>query len=278
MPHFVRCSHGYQPLDSADPVLAAIAPLGLGAVAGTALVVDADPNGPPYPGSGSLAALVEAGPRRSDLSPTQAGMAVLRNGGVGLDEAAEVLAALAAGWPRVVVRHASSEPPVGHSVAVVADLPGALARRVNGPTVIQRCARTSSSMDGDVQLPRPSTRLVRKPAGGSPARSLSLDPSVETGVGDGRMSAIQRIVTKLLEADVSLEPDALLTAARRVVDEAPLESDDVAVAAVDAILGLGPLERLLRDPLVTDVLGEWAVERVGGTKRDDVTCPRLICR
>ena len=69
------------------------------------------------------------------------------------------------------------------------------------------------------------------------------------------MSAIQRIVTRLLEADVSLEPDALLTAARRVVvDEAPLESDDVAVAAVDAILGLGPLERLLRDPLVTDVL------------------------
>ncbi len=145
----------------ADPVLAAIAPLGLGAVAGTALVVDADPDGPRYPGEGSLAALVAAGPRRSDLSPTHAGMAVLRNGGVELDEAADVLAALAAGWPSLVVRHASSEPPAGHSVAVVADLPGALARRVNGPTVIQRCARASSSMNGDVQLPRPSTRLVR---------------------------------------------------------------------------------------------------------------------
>ncbi len=145
----------------ADPVLAAIAPLGLGAVAGTALVVDADPDGPRYPGPGSLAALVAAGPRRSDLRPTHAGLAVLRNGGVGLDDAAEVLAALAAGWPRLVVRHAGSEPPVGHSVAVVADLPGALARRVNGPTVIQRCVRASSSMDGDVQLPRPSTRLVR---------------------------------------------------------------------------------------------------------------------
>lgn len=93
------------------------------------------------------------------------------------------------------------------------------------------------------------------------------------------MSAIQRIVTRLLEADVSLEPDALLTAARRVVvDEAPLESDDVAVAAVDAILGLGPLERLLRDPLVTDVLvngpsSVW-VERSGTMS----LTPGLICR
>ncbi|MDH5503334.1 MAG: hypothetical protein OEY98_04825, partial [Acidimicrobiia bacterium] len=54
-----------------------------------------------------------------------------------------------------------SEPPAGRSVAVVADLPGALARRVNGPTVIQRCGRTLSPMNADVQLPRPSTRLVR---------------------------------------------------------------------------------------------------------------------
>lgn len=69
------------------------------------------------------------------------------------------------------------------------------------------------------------------------------------------MSAVQRIVTRLLEADVSLNPDDLLIAARRlVIEEAPLEGDDVAIAAVDAILGLGPLERLLRDPLVTDVL------------------------
>ena len=78
---------------------------------------------------------------------------------------------------------------------------------------------------------------------------------MEAGLGDGRVSAIQRIVTRLLEADVSLDSDDLLVAARRlVVDEAPLEGDGVAIAAVDAILGLGPLERLLRDPLVTDVL------------------------
>ncbi len=145
----------------ADPVLGAIAPLGLGAAAGTALVVDADPNGPNYPGPGSLASLVAAGPRRSDLSPSRGGLAVLRNGGVSIEEAGEVMAALEAGWPRLVVRHAGLEPPLVPSVAVIADLPGALARRVSGPTVVQRVGIGAPSHKGDVQLPRPSTRLVR---------------------------------------------------------------------------------------------------------------------
>lgn len=145
----------------ADPVLGAIAPLGLGAAAGTALVVDADPNGPNYPGPGSLASLVAAGPRRSDLSPSRGGLAVLRNGGVSIEEAGEVMAALEAGWPRLVVRHAGLEPPLVPSIAVIADLPGALARRVSGPTVVQRVGIGAPSHKGDVQLPRPSTRLVR---------------------------------------------------------------------------------------------------------------------
>ncbi len=144
-----------------DPVLGAIAPLGLGASVGTALVVDADPDGPNYPGSGSLAALVAAGPRRADLSPSRDGLAVLRNGGVSIEEANDVLAALEAGWPRLVIRHAGAEPPPGQSIAVVADLPGALARRVTGPTVVQRLRLGASSVEADVQLPRPSTRLIR---------------------------------------------------------------------------------------------------------------------
>jgi hypothetical protein len=87
-----------------DGLLGALAPLGLGAAAGTALVVDLDPAGPHYPGTGSLASLVADGPRRSDLSPDRAGLAVLRNGGIDAAEADEVLAALEAGWPSVVVR------------------------------------------------------------------------------------------------------------------------------------------------------------------------------
>lgn len=144
-----------------DPVLGAIAPLGLGASGGTALVVDADPAGPNYPGGGSLADLVAAGPRRADLSPSRDGLAVLRNGGVSIEDANDVLVALEAGWPRLVIRHAGSEPPPGQSIAVIADLPGALARRVNGPTVVQRVRFGAPSIEGDVQLPRPSTRLVR---------------------------------------------------------------------------------------------------------------------
>lgn len=144
-----------------DIVLAAIAPLGLAANRDTALVVDADPDGPNYPGSGSLAALVANGPRRADLSPARAGIAVLRNGGVSLSDAAEVLAALEAGWPNLVIRHSGPAAPSGESIAVIPDLPGALARRVTGPTVVQKTTLGRTTVIGDVQLPRPSARLIR---------------------------------------------------------------------------------------------------------------------
>jgi hypothetical protein len=87
-----------------DGLLGALAPLGLGAAAGTALVVDLDPAGPRFPGDGSLAQLVADGPRRSDLTPTRAGLAVLRNGGIDDIAAREVLDALGDGWPAVVLR------------------------------------------------------------------------------------------------------------------------------------------------------------------------------
>lgn len=85
-------------------VVAAVAPLALAAAVGTALVVDLDPDGPPYPGPASLASLVSDGPRRSDLTPSRRGLAVLRNGGVDPVDAAPVLAALTGGWPAVVFR------------------------------------------------------------------------------------------------------------------------------------------------------------------------------
>ncbi|MGI9648525.1 MAG: hypothetical protein ACR2OI_08405 [Acidimicrobiia bacterium] len=87
-----------------DGLLGALAPLGLGAAAGTALVIDLDDEGPHYPGEGSLASLVADGPRRDDLSPIRTGLAVLRNGGVQASEARPVVDALIAGWPSVVLR------------------------------------------------------------------------------------------------------------------------------------------------------------------------------
>jgi hypothetical protein len=122
-----------------DGLLGALAPLGLGAAAGTALVVDLDPAGPHYPGSGSLADLVDDGPRRSDLSPDRTGLAVLRNGGVKADAAGEVLAALEDGWPAVVLRLPAT-PAAGREadVAVYPLLPGGLfSVHAHGPAVFQ---------------------------------------------------------------------------------------------------------------------------------------------
>ncbi len=143
-----------------DPVLAAIAPLGLAAVAGTALVIDAEPDGPNYPGPGSLADLVAVGPRRTDLEPSGRGVAVLRNGGIDWEAAGEVVAALQKGWSHVVIRHTGALRPMADSVAVVPDLPGALATRIAGPVVVQRTGWRGTGQ-GDLSLPRPSTHLIR---------------------------------------------------------------------------------------------------------------------
>lgn len=121
-----------------DAVLSAVAPLGAAVAVDTALVVDLDPDGPRYPGEGSLARLVADGPRAEDLVPRRRGVAVLRNGGVDAEAATEVVEALAAGWPHLVLRlpgHASASG----SVTVVPLVPVAvLSSPPPSPTVYQR--------------------------------------------------------------------------------------------------------------------------------------------
>jgi pilus assembly protein CpaF len=85
----------------------------------------------------------------------------------------------------------------------------------------------------------------------------------------------QRLVRKLIEADVELDREVLTrTAARLLGDEAPLATADEARRAVDHIVGLGPLEDLLRDPGVSDVLvnggGDVWIERNGVLEPTDV--------
>ncbi len=145
-----------------DGLLGALAPLGLAAAAGTALVVDLDPQGPHYPGEGSLAQLVADGPRRSDLSPARSGLAVLRNGGIESSAAAEVVEALCDGWPAVVLR--LPEPARDRSADVVVRplVPGALFTD-RGPAVYQELG---------FQIPAPGPRLpalARAHAGSLPA-------------------------------------------------------------------------------------------------------------
>lgn len=87
-----------------DPVLAAIAPLGLALAAEVAVVVDLDPHAPPYPGERTVAELAADGPRRVELLPARAGVATVGAGDVTPAEGVAVVERLASAWPAVVVR------------------------------------------------------------------------------------------------------------------------------------------------------------------------------
>ncbi len=144
-----------------DGLLSAVAPLGLAAAAGTALVVDLDPNGPAYPGAGSLADLLDRGPRKADLAPGRRGVAVLRNGGVESEAATDVLSALVAGWPNVVLRSPAVTAPVPVPVVPVWPLlPGALAARPAGAAVYQRTGFAGRPAGPGPVLPKPSASVV----------------------------------------------------------------------------------------------------------------------
>jgi len=146
-----------------DGVLGALAPLGLAASAGTALVVDLDPQGPYYPGEVSLADLVREGPRRADLSAGRRGVAVLRNGGVATAAAAEVVSALLAGWERVVLRLPSRPAPTGAGVPVVPVrllIPGGLFARAGGPAVYQSTRAMLPLPGAGLRLPVPAAGTV----------------------------------------------------------------------------------------------------------------------
>jgi hypothetical protein len=156
-----------------DGVLGTVAPLALAAAAGSALVVDLDPAGPRYPGAGSLAQLVADGPRRSDLHPEMNGVAVLRNGGVGPTDAAEVIAALVESWPRVVLRLPTGGGGDWPLVPVVPLLPGGLTEPSLRPAVYQQIGWRLPAPGPALTLPMPSRATVnalcegRLPAGSS---------------------------------------------------------------------------------------------------------------
>ena len=92
------------------------------------------------------------------------------------------------------------------------------------------------------------------------------------------MKAADRIIARLLDSDVPLERGALSAAAAAIAnEEAPLSGPDTVTDVVDALTGLGPIERLLRQPDVTDVLvngpSEVWVERSGRLERAEVRFP-----
>ncbi len=86
--------------------------------------------------------------------------------------------------------------------------------------------------------------------------------------------AVKRIAKRLLDSRADLSRPALLSAARSIAaEEDPLDAPASAVAAVDSLLGLGPLEALLADDTISDILvnapEEIWVERRGRLERSD---------
>ena len=92
------------------------------------------------------------------------------------------------------------------------------------------------------------------------------------------MKAADRIVERLLDSDVPLRRSELARAAAELVpEEAPLAGPGIVADVVDALVGLGPIERLLRQPEVTDVLvngpSDVWVERAGSLQPAPVSFP-----
>lgn len=86
------------------------------------------------------------------------------------------------------------------------------------------------------------------------------------------MDVASRLARRLLESGVALDRRSLTRAGLDLLpEEGPLSSKAEVVRAVDELVGLGPLEDLLRDPHVSDVLvnggGDVWVERSGVLER-----------
>ncbi len=90
------------------------------------------------------------------------------------------------------------------------------------------------------------------------------------------MDVTARIMDRVLASDVPLERAAVVDAARRLLsEEGPLAPAGTAERVADNLVGLGPLEALLRDPAVSDVLvnapSDVWVERLGELEKTDVS-------
>jgi hypothetical protein len=145
-----------------DGLLGALAPIGLAIAAGSALLIDLDSGGPRYPGERSLADLVADGPRRSDLEP-RPGVAVLRNGGVPPSDATEVVRALLAAHPTVVLRLPPRPNPGGVSFPVVPVrllIPGEFYPPLERLAVYQATPAVVRMPSEGIRLPVPSPTTV----------------------------------------------------------------------------------------------------------------------
>lgn len=89
------------------------------------------------------------------------------------------------------------------------------------------------------------------------------------------MELVRRLVTRVIESEVSLDREDLFRSVPGLLEEeAPLAPPGTVEAVIDSLIGMGPIEPLLRDDRVSDVLVNgpddvW-VERDGLLERTDV--------
>ena len=103
---------------------------------------------------------------------------------------------------------------------------------------------------------------------------MAMGPGVAARLG-ATVGLIERLADQLIARGVPFERGELDQAlAVLALDEAPLASPEDLESVLDGLIGLGPIERLLRDPTVTDVLVNapddvW-VERGGVLEHTDI--------
>lgn len=161
---------GVLAIESPDPVLSVLAPIGLAASIETALVIDVA-GGLRVQSDRTLADLIENGPTRSELSPGRSGVALLSGHSVDPVPAMIAIEELAVSWPAIVLRCRPGQMPVP-TVPVRALLPGHLLTPDETPSVWQPVGAKARPPGPGPVLPRLSSSLVRRLLSGRlPGRS-----------------------------------------------------------------------------------------------------------
>jgi pilus assembly protein CpaF len=103
-----------------------------------------------------------------------------------------------------------------------------------------------------------------------------VDPRLEITL-ERLVDGLKRVLDRIVSTDAGSALGVEVSRTSR--EEAPLRQTEVAAAVCDAIAGMGPLEPLLRDPDVTDVLvngpSDIWVERSGDLERVDARFPSV---
>ena len=161
---------GVLAVESPDPVLSVVGPIGLAASVGTALVIDFV-GGLQIRSDRTLADLIEDGPTRSELSPGRSGVALLSGHTVEPELAVSAIEELSAAWPAVVLRCRAGQLAVP-TVPVRPLFPGYLLAADETPAVWQPVGAGIRPPGPGPVLPRLSSSLARRLlAGRLPVRS-----------------------------------------------------------------------------------------------------------